>query len=171
MSVEHFWGWKWFPMGITTSLVTKQTHWLKSAHLQVAIVVKNLPANAEDTRDTSLVPGSGRSPGGVHSSPLQYSCLENPMDRGAWWAIVHRVIKSGTQLKRPSTVHTLCRVWTSDHRIYQDETLFPLDYDHILTNLLSHLEVPLTPSIMPPSSFCVGEQFLIAPFFIRLVYS
>ena len=65
---------------------------------QVALVVKNLPANAGDIRDTGLIPGSGRCPGGGHSNPLQYSCLENPMDRGAWWAIVHGVTKSWTQL-------------------------------------------------------------------------
>ena len=47
-------------------------------------VVNNLPANAGDTRDIGLIPGLGRSPGGGHSNPLKYSCLENPMDRGAW---------------------------------------------------------------------------------------
>ena len=47
-------------------------------------VVKNLPANAGDARDASLIPGSGRSLGGGNGNPLQYSCLENPMDRGAW---------------------------------------------------------------------------------------
>ena len=51
--------------------------------------VKNLPANAGDAGDLGLIPGSGRSPGGGHGNPLQYSCLENPMDRGAWWAAVH----------------------------------------------------------------------------------
>ena len=61
---------------------------------QVVLVVKNLPANAGDVRDTGLIPESGRSPGGGHGNPLQYSCLENPMDRGAWQAIVHRVPKS-----------------------------------------------------------------------------
>ena len=55
---------------------------------QVALVVKNLPANAEDIRDVGLIPGSGRSPGGGHGNPLQYSYLENPMDRGTWKAIV-----------------------------------------------------------------------------------
>ena len=54
---------------------------------QGALVVKNPPANAGDVRDASLIPGSGRSPGGGHGNPLQFSCLENPMDRGAWWAI------------------------------------------------------------------------------------
>ena len=64
---------------------------------QVALVVKNLPANAGDVRDTG--PGSGRSPGREHGNPLQYSCSENPMDRGAWQATVHRIGKSQTQLK------------------------------------------------------------------------
>ena len=52
----------------------------------VAQLVKNLPANAGDARDAGLIPESGRSPGGGHGNPLQYSCLENPMDRGAWQA-------------------------------------------------------------------------------------
>ena len=64
----------------------------------VALVVKNLPINAGDIRGVSI-PGSGRSPGGGHDNPLQHSCLENPKDRGAWWAIVQRVSKSRTQLK------------------------------------------------------------------------
>ena len=59
-------------------------------------MVKNPPVNAGDIRDTGSVPGSGRSPGGGHGNPLQHSCLENPMDRGAWRAIVHRVTKSPT---------------------------------------------------------------------------
>ena len=57
----------------------------------VVIVVKNLPANAGDIRDMSSIPGSGRSSRGGHGKPLQYSCLENPMDRRAWWAAVHGV--------------------------------------------------------------------------------
>ena len=61
---------------------------------QVALVVKNSPANAGDTGDAGWIPESGRSPGGANSSPLQCSCLENPMDRGAWWAMVHGVAKS-----------------------------------------------------------------------------
>ena len=60
----------------------------------VALVVKNLSANAGEVKDTDLIPGSGRSPGEGHGNPLQYSCLENPMDRGAWLATVHRVAKS-----------------------------------------------------------------------------
>ena len=61
-------------------------------------MVKNLPANARDARDSGLIPGSGRSPGGGHGNPLQYSCLENPMDRGAWRATVHGVAKGWTCL-------------------------------------------------------------------------
>ena len=61
---------------------------------QVELVVKNLPAKAGDIRDTGSIPGLERSPGGGHGNPLQYSCLENPKDRGAWWATVHRVAKS-----------------------------------------------------------------------------
>ena len=66
---------------------------------QVALVVKCLTANTEDLIDAGLISGLGRFPGGGHSNPLQYSCMENPMDRGAWPATVHRVAKSCTQLK------------------------------------------------------------------------
>jgi len=62
-------------------------------------VVKNLPANAGDSRDWGLIPGSGRSPGRGNVNPLQYSCLGNPMNRGAWWAAVHGVAKSQTRLR------------------------------------------------------------------------
>ena len=61
--------------------------------------VKNLPANAGATREVGSTPVSGRFLAGEHSHPLQYSCLENPMDRGAWWATIHRVTKNQTQLK------------------------------------------------------------------------
>ena len=62
---------------------------------QVALVVPpaTAPASAGDIRDTGSIPGSGRSPGGGHGNPLQYSCLDNFMDRGAWWATVHGVEK------------------------------------------------------------------------------
>ena len=63
-------------------------------------MLKNPPANAGDIRDLSSIPGSGRSPGEGHGNPLQYSCLENLMDRGAWRATVHRVTKSRAQLKQ-----------------------------------------------------------------------
>ena len=70
---------------------------------QLALVVKNQPANAGDIRDAGTIPGLGRFPGGGHGKPLYYSCLESPMDRGAWWATVHRVTKSQTWLKQFST--------------------------------------------------------------------
>ena len=62
----------------------------------MALAVKNLPANAGDIRDMGSIPGWGRSPAGEHDNTLQYSCLENPMDRGAWPATVHGAAKSGT---------------------------------------------------------------------------
>ena len=61
-------------------------------------MVKNPPADARDTRDMLSIPELGRPPGEGNGNPLQYSCLENPMDRGAWKATVHGVAKSQTQL-------------------------------------------------------------------------
>ena len=77
------------------------SHW--SSHLtdvnsQVTLLVKNLPANAEDVRDVGLMPGSGRSAGDGNGNPLQCSCLESPMDRGAWWARVLGVTQRPTRL-------------------------------------------------------------------------
>ena len=73
---------------------------------QVALVVKNLPANAGDTRDMSLIPGLGRSPEGGNGNPLQYSCLENPMDRGAWWPTVCGFAKSRILLSTETYTYT-----------------------------------------------------------------
>ena len=70
---------------------------------QVVLVVKNLPANAEEIKDVDLIPELLRSTGGGPSNSLQYSCLENPMDRRAWKLIVHGVTKSWTRLKWLST--------------------------------------------------------------------
>ena len=76
-------------------------------------MVKNLPVNAEETGDAALIPGSGRSPGGGNGNPLKYSCLGNPMDRGAWWAIIHSVVKSQTQLSMHMYTHTEPSTWHS----------------------------------------------------------
>ena len=65
---------------------------------QVAAVIKNPRDNAGDARDLGSIPGSGRSPGGGNGNPRQYTCLENSMDRGAWWDTDHGVTKSRTQL-------------------------------------------------------------------------
>ena len=73
------------------------------------VVAKNSPASEGDERDVGSVPELGQSPGGGHGNPLQYSCLENPIDRGAWWATVHRVTQSQTQIKQLNT-HTLISV-------------------------------------------------------------
>ena len=72
-------------------------------------VVKKLPANAGDTRDMDLTPGLGRSPGGGHGNPLQYSSLENFTDRGAWGATVHTVTESQIQLSTHACTHKTSR--------------------------------------------------------------
>ena len=71
----------------------------------MTLVVKNLPANAGDTEDMNSIPVSGRSPGEENGNPLQDSCPENPMDRGAWRVTVHRGAKSQTRLKQLSKVN------------------------------------------------------------------
>ena len=90
----------------------KRQLWLGmlASFIQVALVVKNPPANTGDVRDKGSILGSGKSPGGGNGNPLQYSCLENPTDRAASWATVHRVAKSQTWLKRLST----CEWWESE---------------------------------------------------------
>ena len=79
-------------------------------------VVNNTPANAGDVRHVGSIPGLGRSSGGGHGDPLQYSCLGNPTDRGAWWASVHRAAKIWTWLKQLS-MHTCIdsHIWNVLH--------------------------------------------------------
>jgi len=78
-------------------------------------VVKNSPASAGDIGDAGSIPGSRRSPGVGNGNPLQYSCLENPVDRAAWWATIHGVAKSQTQLEQLSTfLHV--DLWTGHKR-------------------------------------------------------
>ena len=87
-------------------VITQMLNWAHTNSLeappasQVVLTVKNPPANAGDVRELGSIPGSGRSPGGGNGNPLRYSCLENTTDRRPWWAIVHRVAKSQTRLKR-----------------------------------------------------------------------
>ena len=85
--------------GCSLLIIVITTHWT----CQVALEAKNPPASAGDVKDMGSVPGSGRSPEGGHGNPLQCSCLENPMDRGAWRARVHKIAKSQTRLKRLRT--------------------------------------------------------------------
>ena len=74
----------------------------------------------ETERNMGLIPGSGRSPGGGHGNPIQYPCLENPMDGGVWWATVHRVAKSWTWLKQPTHTHARTHThWTVKGSILQ----------------------------------------------------
>ena len=82
-------------------------------------MVKNLPANAGDTGDAGLIPGSGRSPGERNGNPFQYSCLENPIDREAWQATVHGVAKSRTQL---SNLALIVPMHAYDQLIYDKES-------------------------------------------------
>ena len=77
---------------------------------QVALVIKKLPASTGDVRDEGSVPELGTSPGGGHGYPLKYPYLENPMDRGDWWATDHWVTKSHTRLKRLITHASLEKI-------------------------------------------------------------
>ena len=80
------------PRGASTELGNIKVKWVS----QMTLVVKNPPAKAGDVTDMGSIPGLGRFPGEGHGKPLQYSCLESPMDGGAWQATVHGVAKSWT---------------------------------------------------------------------------
>ena len=86
---------------------------------QAALVVRNLPANAGDIRDTGSIPESGRSPGEGDGYSLQCSCLENPMNRGALWATVHGVSEIRTQLSDQTHTHKNQEVGLTIYQIYQ----------------------------------------------------
>ena len=88
-------------------------HFPQDVPASQVIVVKNLPTNVGDVRDVSSIPGLGRSSEGGHGNPLQYTCLENPMNRRAWRVTLHRVWKSRIRLKRLSTQ----RLFSSDINI------------------------------------------------------
>ena len=100
---------------------TERLNWteLKDASAsQVVLVVKKLPANARDVWDAGLIPRLGRFPEGWHSNPLQYSYLENPMDREAWWPMAHRVAECLTLLKWLRTC-TQSNSTTSNHILWE----------------------------------------------------
>ena len=88
--------------------------------IALELVVKNLPASTGDIRDAGLIPWSGRSSGGGNGNPLQYCCLENPKDRGAWPATAHEVTKTQTQLKRLNTeaLHQKRSSFTYSHGLF-----------------------------------------------------
>ena len=85
-----------------------------------ASVVKDLPANAGEAGDLGSIPGWGRSPGGGNGNPLQYSCLGNPMDRGARWATVHKVTKSWTWLSNWAHTHTHTHTHSTSLRVWKN---------------------------------------------------
>ena len=100
--------------------MTERLNWTE--YLQLVLVIKNLSAKAGDLRDAGSITRLGRSPGGRYGNPLQHSCLENPMDRGAWWVTVHKVMKSWTRQKQFSTLacNIVYRVkWTDQDNLFE----------------------------------------------------
>ena len=93
-------------------------------------MVKNLPGNAGDIRDVGSIPGLGRSSGGGHGNPLQYSCLENAMDRGAWQATVHRVtVSDATEASYHACMHMHTHTHTHTHTyIYIQKVNFAIPF-------------------------------------------
>ena len=100
---------------------------------QVVIVVKNQPARAGDTKDLGSVSWLGRSPGGEHCNPTQFSCLENPMDTGAWQAAVQRIAKSCTRLKQHSTHAQLFTLFSKSRLLCNPQGL-SLFWTHLARN-------------------------------------
>ena len=96
---------------------------------KVVLVVKNLPADIGDIRDVGSISGSGRSSGGGHDHSLQYSCLKNPMDRGAWWATDHGVTRVGPDLATSTFSHIITEVNTSYYNI---NTLLPEKFKFVI---------------------------------------
>ena len=99
---------------------------------QLALVVKNPPANVGDARDAGSIPGAGRSPGIGNGNPLQYSWLENSMDREAWWAIVHKVTKKELDTTEQLSTHTLT-----------EDASCPVSCSWVLMNMRFLLKSPL----------------------------
>ena len=125
-------------------------------------MVRNPAASAGDVRDLGLIPGSGRSTGGVNDNPFQHSCLENPMDRGAWWAAVHRVAKSWTGLKQLSMhaplflqcslvlCYIFCREWVGGNLTHRDMSNGECQQiDSSCLNLIYKANVSSHPSVEP----------------------
>ena len=99
---------------------------------QVVLMVKNLPANAGDARDTVLIPGSERSPRVGNGHPLQYFCLGNPIDRGAWQAAAHGIAKSRTQLSESTTIILYIYLYIHTHiHIYVIITIHLVNIHHL----------------------------------------
>ena len=108
-------------------------------------VVKNLPANAGETRDVVLIPEWGRSPGEVNGNSLQYSCLENSMDRGAWWATVHRVAKSDWTCTHMNYCQNILNVHKVQFLSYLPAKVYKQKLQYFLSKLLGSFY-----SLLPP---------------------
>ena len=129
------------------------------ASSQVALVVKNPPANAADVRETGSILESGRSPGGEHGNLFQYSYLENPMDRGAWPSKVHRVAKSQTPMKRLTMLH----IQFSKHHLLKRLPFPHCKILHLLSKInwpfkcgfISELCILFHWSVFVPKLFCL----------------
>ena len=106
----------WTSIGIHRFMHSLRAQWLSG---------KESACSAGVERDACSIPGSGRSPGGGHGNPLQYSYLEHPMDRGAWWGTVHRVTKSRTWLKQLS-MHHRHRIWHEKYSTVEKSVLWTL---------------------------------------------
>ena len=110
---------------------------------QVVLVVKNMPANAEDTREAGSIPRWRRFPGEGNGNPLQYSCLENSTDRGAWWALVHGLTKSWT--------------WLSDYH-FRFHTVTCLTQEHFF---IGFLFLKLENGVWKSNSVCYMHSLLL----------
>ena len=128
-------------------------------------MVKNSPANAGDVRDAGSIPASGRSPGGGNDNPCQYSCLENPMDRGVWWATAHGVTKSWACL----SAHTELKIKVILAQLKRPLVKWPLDFSQLLllSQYCSACYVPNTSfhffilhDFVYASIFCLGHPSL-----------
>ena len=109
-------------------------------------MVKNMHANTRDTGAVGLITGSGRSPGGGHGNPFQYSCLKYPMDRGAWWAEVHGVTKSQTQL----STHTLQSLQRHKTNLCDTQRIQLIYFN-------TCREINGNTTVFPKAKVCVGE--------------
>ena len=115
-----------------------------------------MPGNAGDIRYAGFIPESGRSPAGGHGNPLQYSCLENPIDSVDWWAIVHRIAKNQTQLKWLSTLaHKLLSRMLASQRLLDD--LWFLTIDLYVSSLVAQL-VKNTPAMQETLVQFLGQE-------------
>ena len=123
-----------------------------------ARVVKNPPANAGDTGDAGSILGSGRSPGGENGNPLQYSCLENSMDRGAWRALVDGLAKSWTGLS--TSTKFISNVFSPNHFLFPGPTHSQSDAEwcwqtHSRSHLLPYFRASNVHVRLYPEGFCV----------------